>query len=272
MFGYIKLDGYASNKQKDYFRINYCFLCRALDKHYGFFARLFVSYDVTFFTTLFSENNYLLTVNKISCFKSSEGLNKKLNEEFSKKVAALNLALAAGDLKDKVKDKDSFLAKILYGAYSRVFKKVKKDYPELWQIVEEGHSAMSKVESENGPIEEIENCFAMLVENVARKVFNVTDENKISIIKYIAKMLYFMDAVDDIDKDVKRNSYNGLKKYNSKKEYVYKHYLQLKEHVDLLSKDVPRCEGRSFNDSVVNRILDFGIPEMLVKVCFKGIE
>jgi hypothetical protein len=112
----------------------------------------------------------------------------------------------------------------------------------------------------------------MLVENVARKVFNVTDENKISIIKYIAKMLYFMDAVDDIDKDVKRNSYNGLKKYNSKKEYVYKHYLQLKEHVDLLSKDVSRCEGRSFNDSVVNRILDFGIPEMLVKVCFKGIE
>ena len=28
-----------------------------------------------------------------------------------------------------------------------------------------------------------------------------------------------MDAVDDIDKDVKRNSYNGLKKYNSKKAF-----------------------------------------------------
>ena len=81
-----------------------------------------------------------------------------------------------------------------------------------------------------------------------------------------------MDAVDDIDKDIKRNTYNGLKKYNSKREYVYKHYNDLKKHLDYLREGLQKFEGNSLNAGVVNRIIDFGIPETLVKVCFKGVE
>ena len=150
MFGYIKLDSYASSRQKDYFKRNYCFLCRALDKHYGFFARLFVSYDVTFFGVLFSPDNYLASIKKVPCFKTAPELRERVQDEFAKKVAALNLALAAGELIDNIEDKDKFYAKLLYGAYKGVFKKVKKDYPLLWQIVEEGHRSMSRVEAENG--------------------------------------------------------------------------------------------------------------------------
>ena len=106
MFGYIKLDGYAPVQYRDYFKRNYCFLCRALDKHYGLFARLFVSYDVTFFNVLFSPENYLSKIKKISCYSSTKQLKEKLLDEYSKKVAALNLALAAGELKDNIDDKD----------------------------------------------------------------------------------------------------------------------------------------------------------------------
>ena len=271
MFGYIKLDSYADSRYKDYFKRNYCFLCRALDKHYGFFSRLFVSYDVTFFCVLFSEENYLRELGKVSCYKTTEQLKNRLKDEFAKKVAALNLALAAGELKDNIEDKDKFYAKIAYALYGGVFKKVKKDYPLLWEIVEKGHQEMSAVEEVNGPIEDIEGCFARLIEEIARKVFNIEEENKISIIKYIAKMLYFMDAVDDIDKDIKRNTYNALKKYGSKKEYVMKNYRELKEHLDLLRAEIIPFEEKSLNAGVVNRVLDFGVPETLVKVCFRGI-
>ena len=203
MFGYIKLDGYAPVIYRDYFRRNYCFLCRALDKHYGYFARLFVSYDVTFFTVLFSSDYYLENIKKVPCYKTDKKLKTRLKDEYAKKVAALNLALAAGELKDNIDDKDKFYAKPLYRLYSRVFKKVKNDYPLLWEIVEEGHARMSDVENKNGPIEDIENHFAYLIERVAKEVFFIEDTDKISIIKYIAKMLYFIDAVDDIDKDIK---------------------------------------------------------------------
>lgn len=272
MFGYIKLDGYAPVKYRDYFKRNYCFLCRALDKHYGFFARLFVSYDVTFFTVLFSPDNYLASVKKVSCYKSTSQLKERLDDEFSKKIAALNLALAAGEIKDNINDKDSFYAKMFYRLYGRTFKKVRRDYPLLWEIIEEGHARMNEVEACNGPIEEIENHFAHLVGRLTKEVFLIENENKISIIKYIAKMLYFMDAVDDIDKDIRRNTYNGLKKYCSKKDYVTKHYNQLKKHLDMLKSDVLVYEDETLNAKVVNRILDFGIPETMVKVCFKGIE
>lgn len=272
MFGYIKLDGYASAKYRDYFKRNYCFLCRSLDQHYGFFSRLFVSYDVTFFTVLFSPDNYLASTGKIRCFGARSVLRERLRDDYSRKIAALNLALAAGDLKDKVNDKDRFYAKPLYGAYRRVFGRVKRDYPRLWEIIEQGHAQMNAVEDRNGPIEEIEDCFAALVGAIAREVFSIEDEERIAILQYVAKMLYFMDAVDDIDKDVKRGSYNGLKSFGSKKEYVFKHHGHLKAHLDRLREGLPACVGDSVNAGVINRILDFGIPDTVVKVCFKGVE
>jgi hypothetical protein len=272
MFGYIKLDGYAPKRYKDYFKQNYCFLCRSLDKHYGFFSRLFVSFDVTFFTVLFSADNYLTPVKKISCFKKSKELSSKLSDDFSKKIAALNLALAAGELSDNINDKDKFYAKIAYFAYRKVFKKVKKDYPLLWDIVEKGHYEMSLVEKENGPIEEIEDCFAHMIDRISREVFMEKDESKISTIKYVAKMLYFMDAVDDIDKDIKRNTYNALKCYNSKREYTLVHYSHLNKHLQELRADLLPLNQKSLNAGVINRVLNFGIPETLVTVCFKGID
>ena len=272
MFGYIKLDGYAPKQYKDYFKQNYCFLCRSLDKHYGFFSRLFVSFDVTFFTVLFSDDNYLTPVKKISCFKKNKELKSKLSDEFSKKIAALNLALAAGELRDNIDDKDKLYAKVLYGAYKKIFKKVKKDYHLLWDIVEKGHLEMSCIEKENGPIDSIEECFANMIDKISREVFMETDEAKISIIKYIAKMLYFMDAVDDIDKDIKRNTYNALKCYNSKREYTLIHYSHLNEHLQALKAGLQPLNHKSLNVGVINRVLNFGIPETIVTVCFKGIN
>ena len=272
MFGYIKLDGYSSPKYRDHFKRNYCFLCRALDRHYGLFARLFVSYDVTFFTMLFAPDNYLVKLGKISCYKSPKSLKERLADEYAKKVAALNLALAAGEIRDNINDKDKFYAKPLYRAYRRVFAKVQRDYPLMWSIIEQGHAKMNAVEDSNGPIEDIENCFAELIEEIARQVFLIEDEGRIAIIKYIAKMLYFMDAVDDIDKDIRRNTYNALKSYGDKKSYVMRHYNDLKGHLDALKQDVPPCGGEGLTAKTVNRILDFGIPETMVKVCFRGIE
>ena len=273
MFGYIKMDGHAPKRYRDYFKRNYCFLCRSLDRHYGFFSRLFVSYDVTFFVVLFSEDNYLASVPNVPCFRSTKTLKDKSKEEFAKKIAALNLTLAAGELIDNISDKDKFYAKVAYSVYGHTFKKVRKDYPLLWEIVEQGHQAMNRVEEENGPIEEIENCFGTLLERIAREVFEVTDEAKISIIKYVAKMLYFMDAADDIDKDVRRNTYNALKAFGSKRDYVLRHYADLKKHAaDLRADLLPQEKRKCLNVGVVSRILDFGIPEMLTKICFKGVR
>ena len=272
MFGYIKLDEYASRQYKDYFRKNYCFLCRALDKHYGLFARLFVSFDVTFFTILFSQKNYLLDTKKVGCVGSDKNLKLHLGEEYSKKIAALNLALAAGELKDNIEDKDKLYAKVLYKLYSGVFKKVKRNFPALWEYVEAGHKKMSSIEKANGSIEQMEDCFAELIENITRNVFNITDEAGISYICYVARMLYYMDAVDDINKDNKRNSFNALRVFGTKEDYVFRNYDHIREHLNALRAKLVRLDDGSINTKTINRIIDFGIPEKFLALCYRGVK
>ena len=141
----------------------------------------------------------------------------------------------------------------------------------LWEIIETGHREMREIEAHNGTVEEMEEAFATLVERITREFFCITDERKISYIRYIAKMLYFMDAVDDINKDIRRNSFNGLKQYGNKSDYVLRNYSSLKTHLENMRADIIRYEAPTLNAATVNRIVDIGIPEMLLKVCFNDV-
>jgi len=270
MFGYIQLDKDCPIQYRDYFTKNYCFLCRSLDRHYGLLARLFVSFDVTFFTILFSEPRYLSDLERVRCLRSTKRQRERFDGEFAKKVAALNLTLAAGDLADKVEDGDRWYARPLYACYRRIFKKVKRDYPRMWEIVTEGHREMSAIEKRGGSLEEIETCFADFVEVIARESFGVEDTSKLSYLRYVAKMLYFMDAVDDLDKDLKRTSYNGLAAYGSKANYLLCHYGDLESHLKALRSEVVYAKPRDINTAVVDRLLAIGIPERLSDITRRG--
>lgn len=270
MFGYIQLDKDCPIQYRDYFTKNYCFLCRSLDRHYGLLARLFVSFDVTFFTILFSRPKYLSDLERVRCLKASKRQRERFDDDFAQKVAALNLALAAGNLADKIEDGDHWYAKPLYACYRRIFKKVKRDFPRMWEIVTEGHREMSAIEKRNGSVSEIETVFADFVEVIAREIFDVEDRAKLSYLRYVAKMLYFMDAVDDLDKDVKRGSYNGLAAYGSKAEYLLRHYDALEEHLAVLRSEVVYERPRDINTAVVNRLLTVGIPERLADITRRG--
>ena len=49
MFGYVLTrEDKLSEQEKLRYRAAYCGLCRTLKKHYGFFARFLVNYDMTF--------------------------------------------------------------------------------------------------------------------------------------------------------------------------------------------------------------------------------
>ncbi len=270
MFGYVQLDKDAPIKLKDYFIKNYCFLCRSLDRHYGLLARLFVSFDVTFFLILFSKKNYLADLERIRCLPATKKQKERFGDDFAKKVAALNLTLAAGDLADKINDGDHWYAKPLYTCYRPIFKKVKRDFPRMWQIVEEGHAEMSAIEERNGTVEEIECCFADFVEAIAREEFGVIDESKLSYLRFVAKMLYFMDAVDDLDKDLKRGSYNGLSAYGSKANYLLRHYGDLDKHLTALREEVKYTPPTDINTATVDRLLAIGMPERLAEITRTG--
>ena len=267
MFGYVKLDKKAPVQLKNNFRKHYCFLCHSLGKYYGQLSRFLVSFDVTFCLMLFAEDSYLKQVERIKCFKKSESLKSALTEELSKKIAAFNLTLVAAELDDNIRDKDNVYAKIAYGVLKKQFAKIKAEFPLLWSTVNEGYDEMERIEKRDGSLDEMENCFADIIEKVAKTCFDVTDEGILSQLKFVAKNLYFMDAVDDLDKDVQNNAYNPLKGYESKTKLIDCHYNDLKAHIQAQRAQLVTPQIKSMNVLTASRVVYHGIPEAFFRIC-----
>ena len=266
MFGYVNLDKNAPALLKNNFRKHYCFLCRALGYHYGQVSRVFVSYDVTFFLTLLANDSLLAPVKKISCWNKSEELETAVKSETAKKVAAFNLTLMAGVLSDHIRDKDKFYAKPLYAVMKGIFKQIEKEYPYLWNTVLAGYEKMSETENAGGSVFDIEDCFADLVEKIAVNFFEIKDEGVLSHLIFVAKHLYFLDAVDDLDKDVKSGAYNPLKGFSSKKRLAKEEYLQLSQMVRQAKQHLKPLPNNSLNYATASRIAHFGMSEKLFHI------
>lgn len=270
MFGYIKLDRYSPVPISENFRRHYCYLCRGIHKYYGNLPRFVLSYDVTVFSILLEPETYLKDVKKIPCFGGDKNLKDSLVNEHIHMCAALNVLLAEGQIEDNIIDSKSLFMKLAKLIFSGKFKKAGKEYPLMRQIIVEGHNDMRQIELNNGSVEEIENSFANLVGRLAVEVFKVEDKEYIEYLRYIGKMIYLLDAIDDLDKDIKKGDFNPLKKYGSKKDLLFEHHEWLENHLNSLKEPVHIHEPKDINILTVNRILYFGINEMVSNI-LKGV-
>ena len=272
MFGYIRLDSNAPKAIENNYMKHYCFLCHSLWKKYGQIARITDSFDVTFFTILLMSANDLADVKKIKCFSRGKELKKHLNDEFSNRIASFNLLLVEGELQDKIDDKDKFYAKPVYRFFKRKFNKIHKAYPLMWEIIQDGYKKMADLEKENASLEAIENCFGNLIYDVVTKCFDVNDEVRLSYLIYVAKMIYFLDALDDLDKDIKDNHFNPLSEYESKHNIISNHFNYIDNHLKELKSKIVFSDSKDLNFITINRIILFGIPEIVTSICVRGIK
>ncbi len=271
MFGYFKLDKECPKKIFLQYRKYYCFLCRAIGKHYGPISRFTLSYDVAFLAVLASDEVLLNNISKIHCLKNEKALSDVINNDISKKIATVNVLLSAVKLEDDILDDNSIKAKLIYHILERAIKKAKKNYNDMWQIIDQGYSRIRGLEKGNATLETIENAFSDMICSVVENCFEIKDERKIVILSSISKWLYFIDAVDDLDENVAKGTFNPFLKYGSFKNLKLKYNTEILQHYyslfERLSID-KKCIGT--NNDVIDRIVFWGIPEMTVKVLTKG--
>ena len=266
MFGYIKLDSKAPRIANSVFKKNYCMLCKSLEKNYGQKSRLLLSFDVTFLLMLFSEKDYLHDIKKVKCFGSSNEVKIKSKDELLKKCAALNLAMAEAELLDHINDDKSFLAKLALKLFKRQFRKVSKEYPSMRNSLVNGYATFALYEKENRSLEEIEDMFSDLIVNIAINEFDLKDEYRIKQLRYVAKWLYFIDACDDLDKDIKTKSFNPLREYGSKQNLFNKNFKFIDGHLNKILDGLVPTITDDINRQITNRIIFCGIPESTFKV------
>ncbi len=220
MFGYVTINK-PELKIKEYeaYKGIYCTLCKEMGKEYGFLSRFLLSYDGAFYVMY----KLGLSQDEINVEKSCCSFNpcKKCmkitcNNNIYKLACAITVILAYFKLVDNLHD-SSFLKKLvlyfLFPYLTFIKNKAKKKYPDIFNIVDKGMQKQFALEKDNNiSLDKSAHPTA----DILSKLFSYgeTGENKEATKQFgyqLGRVVYFLDAFDDYEKDMKDNSFNPFK-------------------------------------------------------------
>lgn len=281
MFGYLKPDNpYLYLKDDTLYKALYCGVCKSIGSICGQTARFSLSYDMAFMSAI-SRNILGIDV----CIEKQRCVAHQIKkrpiakvDELSKTLGAVNVILAYYKVKDDILDehKGGFKSGLLKGGY----KKAKKLYPEIDEIVKNGYSNLIKYERQNlDSVDIVCDPFAKILEEISAFIFkDKATEYTNGLFYAIGKWIYLIDALDDYDKDVAGKNFNVL--YNVYKESDFS-TLIAKHKQDIcfvfsgifaeISSNFKNIQMK-YNTDLVTNILTRGIPTTTNKIILKGTK
>ena len=269
MFGYFRLDDNCPASIRMLYKKYYCFLCRSLAKYYGQVTRFTLSYDVTLLSLFALENSLLENIDKIHCFINTKALKLALDSEQSLKIASLSIMLVGVKVEDDVADERKTKHKITSWIFKNSVDKAKRTYPSAWKILDDGYRRLRILEKNNASLQEIEQIFADMMVNVMVELFLIKDNRIKNTVSAISKWLYFIDALDDLNEDVKKERFNPFYEYKTIENLKSSNYTFLMNHIQELFNGVSPCKPDSKIEMVINRIVFNGIPEATVDILMR---
>lgn len=221
MFGYIKpYKPEMKMGEFDTFKGIYCGLCKQLSHVYGPFSSLTLSYDFTFIATIsLALKKECVGFKKCSCVANP--LKKKMCLSSCDELtfcAGCAMLMIYYKVLDNIKD-SGFLGKLkalLVFPFAKIAqRRAKKLYPQADLILKTAIANQSFVEkSDNISLDKSADPTAVSL----GKLFEMlSDDNTQHEILYrfgylVGRYVYFADALDDIDDDIKNNEYNPFVK------------------------------------------------------------
>lgn len=222
MFGYIVPNMSALDEaQNARFRSVYCGLCRALRKRHGLLGSSTLSYDLTFLALLLTslyepeeergEERCLMHPVKPHLYTLSPPFEY---------AADINVALAYHKCRDNWSDDRNPLSWSESKLLSRAYARVARRYPEKCAAIETWLEEIHQIESENrmeidAPVN---STGRMLGELFCYQEGYWADSLRI-IGDGLGRFIYFMDAYDDLERDLRKGSFNPLKAYHQSPDF-----------------------------------------------------
>lgn len=223
MFGYIGINK-PELKIKDFerYREYYCGLCHSLGNLHGLLGQMSLSYDATFAAVLLSALYEPVTYRMQSgCVLHPVGKKKYLSNQIIDYVADMNVLLSYYKCQDDWKDEKN-LFKLSYGAtLKNQAKKVEMKYPHKAKKIKLALNTIYDLENMGDTnIDKLSNAFGDIMAeilDVSMKDLDVRDKNKYgdmwkaelkNLGFNLGKFIYIMDAFDDVEKDIKKDSFN----------------------------------------------------------------
>ncbi len=214
MFGYIRpVKGECENYL---FKSQYCSLCKALGRKYGNSSRLFISYEIAFFALLLDAlKGGKFTYRYENCivhpFKKRR--IKKL-DDVDEVCADISVYFLKKKLEDEIKDHKGMRKGLYKFMYSLPFKFKSGDFLEQGLLNNLFFALNGLEDDENDDIDRVSNLFGDIIKETlikAGKKINVPVSSDVEEFAFlIGKLIYMLDAMEDLEKDIKSWNYNPL--------------------------------------------------------------
>ena len=270
MFGYVKTD--MPNmfvKDTVLYKAMYCGLCKGIGEVCGQRGRMSLNYDLAFLSVLLHNIMGIdVKIEKQRCIihhvkKRPVAVPDKVTE----RIAALNVILAFHKLNDDVIDagKGKFRRAVFISSYN----KAKKVEPILDEIVEKHYKNLLSYEKTKGDsIDLAADPFALMMQDIMKELLGEVANETVLLLAYnLGKWIYLVDAIDDFDKDKKKNNFNVF--INSYPEIEEKSQLMKEKGTDIIFvfgtilstiKDLVFKLNFKFNHDLIDNILLRGLP------------
>lgn len=220
MFGYVTINK-PELKIKEYeaYKGIYCTLCKEMGKEYGFLSRFLLSYDGAFYVMYklgLSQDKINVSNSRCSFNPCKKCMKITCENNIYKIACAITVILAYFKLVDNLHD-SSFLKKlilyILLPYFTFIKNKAKKKYPDIFSIVDKGMQQQFALEKEECASPDKS---AHPTADILSQLFSIDEagENKENAKQFgyqLGRVVYFLDAFDDYEKDIKENTFNPFK-------------------------------------------------------------
>ena len=219
MFGYIIVNKAEMKfKEFDVYHSYYCGLCRKLKEKYGATGQLSLSYDMTFLLMLLS-GLYEPETERSSCKCIAHPFEQhptRINI-FTDYMADMNVLFTYYKCRDDWEDEKKVL-KLLYGKMLEgKTKKAREMYLDKFRKIDMLMHEMSEAEkSGKADIDTMAGLFGQIMVKIVICKEDEWTENLSRFAFYLGKFIYLMDAYEDIETDIRKGTFNPLKKiYNN---------------------------------------------------------
>ncbi|MCD7845904.1 MAG: DUF5685 family protein [Oscillospiraceae bacterium] len=215
MYGYVRPEkGELKVKEYQRYRGVYCGLCHGLRRRYGPMCRMLVNYDFTLLAMLLAgaeettcdKRCPVHPLRKYPCLDSCPGLDIAADE---------TVILAWWKLRDGVRD-ERFFKSLLYRAaclvYRRAYKKAAALRPAFAAETQAQMERLNRLEEAKSPsLDETADAFAAILRAAGETGAGTRSRVLGELLYHLGRIVYLLDAADDLAQDEKEGSYNPLR-------------------------------------------------------------
>lgn len=274
MFGYVVVNKPdLTFREFDLYQSYYCGLCKTLKEKYGSKAQISLNFDLNFISILLTGLYEPETqVEMKRCFVHPMKKHMARYNECVDYAAKMTIVLTYYKCEDDWQDERKLSKQAYKKLINKAYQEVKAEYPNKVAKIEASLGKIFDYEKQDKiNFDEISNHFGVVMGEICAYKDDEWYDELYHLGFYLGKFIYFIDAYEDIESDLKKGTFNPFKDLYQTDEFEDK----CKEILELMISEATMAFERLpiiENANLIRNILYGGVWTRYMMVKQKRLE